>query len=176
MGRADRPPLLGFRLDGSDAARRAFANSVRMVAFLTSADHRAGRSNLRARFNHALGYRGYSKGSYCLLGGIPRKEDTKMEVHGMRLRTPRTPPGPGASTRFQRLPAGGRAALPTPAARTTSSAGPDGAGGYRGRWWSCSSRTVLFGAAYMAAIKPFRYVIVYLALMRQIGREWRRCR
>ena len=32
VGRADRPPLLGFRLDGSDAARRAFAN-VRMVAF-----------------------------------------------------------------------------------------------------------------------------------------------
>jgi hypothetical protein len=31
----------------------------------------------------------------------------------------------------------------------------------------------LFGAAYMAAIKPFRYVIVYPALMRQIGREWR---
>jgi hypothetical protein len=25
----------------------------------------------------------------------------------------------------------------------------------------------------MAAIKPFRYVIVYPALMRQIGREWR---
>jgi hypothetical protein len=31
----------------------------------------------------------------------------------------------------------------------------------------------LFGAAYMAAIKPFRYVIVYPALLRQIGREWR---
>jgi hypothetical protein len=25
----------------------------------------------------------------------------------------------------------------------------------------------------MAAIKPFRYLIVYPALMRQIGREWR---
>jgi hypothetical protein len=31
----------------------------------------------------------------------------------------------------------------------------------------------LLGTAYMAAIKPFRYVIVYPALMRQIGREWR---
>jgi Protein of unknown function (DUF2867) len=30
-----------------------------------------------------------------------------------------------------------------------------------------------FGKAYMAAIKPFRYVIVYPALMRQIEREWR---
>ena len=27
----------------------------------------------------------------------------------------------------------------------------------------------------MAAIKPSRYVIVYPALMRQIGREWRTC-
>jgi hypothetical protein len=26
---------------------------------------------------------------------------------------------------------------------------------------------------YMAAIKPFRYLIVYPALMRQIAREWR---
>jgi deazaflavin-dependent oxidoreductase (nitroreductase family) len=27
------PPLLGFKLDGSEAARRAFADSLRMVAF-----------------------------------------------------------------------------------------------------------------------------------------------
>jgi hypothetical protein len=27
------PPLLGFRLDGSESARRAFAASLRMVAF-----------------------------------------------------------------------------------------------------------------------------------------------
>jgi hypothetical protein len=31
----------------------------------------------------------------------------------------------------------------------------------------------LFGAAYMAVIKPFRYLWVYPALMRQIEREWR---
>src|SRR3712207_8811687 len=31
----------------------------------------------------------------------------------------------------------------------------------------------LFGKAYMAAIKPFRYLIVYPALMRMIEREWR---
>jgi Protein of unknown function (DUF2867) len=30
----------------------------------------------------------------------------------------------------------------------------------------------LFGAAYMVAIKPFRYLWVYPALMRQIEREW----
>lgn len=31
----------------------------------------------------------------------------------------------------------------------------------------------LFGRTYMAAIKPFRYLIVYPALMRQIDRRWR---
>ena len=31
----------------------------------------------------------------------------------------------------------------------------------------------LFGTAYMAAIKPFRYLIVYPALMLMIEREWR---
>lgn len=30
----------------------------------------------------------------------------------------------------------------------------------------------LFGTLYMAAIKPFRYIGVYPALMRSIGREW----
>jgi Protein of unknown function (DUF2867) len=29
-----------------------------------------------------------------------------------------------------------------------------------------------FGRAYMAAIKPFRYLVVYPALMRQLGRAW----
>jgi|SRR5215213_5543915 len=31
-----------------------------------------------------------------------------------------------------------------------------------------------FGRAYMALIKPFRYLIVYPALMKQIGRTWKR--
>jgi hypothetical protein len=31
----------------------------------------------------------------------------------------------------------------------------------------------LFGTAYMAAIRPLRHLIVYPALMRGIGREWR---
>ncbi|GAA2514960.1 hypothetical protein GCM10010393_55170 [Streptomyces gobitricini] len=30
----------------------------------------------------------------------------------------------------------------------------------------------LLGVAYMAAIKPFRYLGVYPALLRMIGREW----
>jgi hypothetical protein len=31
----------------------------------------------------------------------------------------------------------------------------------------------LFGTAYMAAIRPFRHLIVYPPLMRLIEREWR---
>jgi uncharacterized protein DUF2867 len=31
----------------------------------------------------------------------------------------------------------------------------------------------LLGAAYMAAIRPFRHLIVYPAMIRQIERAWR---
>ena len=31
----------------------------------------------------------------------------------------------------------------------------------------------LFGTAYMAAIRPFRHLIVYPPMMRQIARNWR---
>jgi hypothetical protein len=31
----------------------------------------------------------------------------------------------------------------------------------------------LLGTAYMAAIMPFRHLIVYPPLMREIGRNWR---
>ena len=50
---------------------------------------------------------------------------------------------------------------------------PDGAGGYRGQMAVLVKPNGLFGKASRAAIKPFRYLIVYPALMRMIGREWR---
>ncbi len=50
---------------------------------------------------------------------------------------------------------------------------PDGTGGYRGQMAVLVKPNGLFGTAYMAAIKPFRYLIVYPALMRIIEREWR---
>jgi hypothetical protein len=31
----------------------------------------------------------------------------------------------------------------------------------------------LLGCAYLAAIRPFRYLIVYPAMIRQLEREWR---
>jgi hypothetical protein len=49
----------------------------------------------------------------------------------------------------------------------------DGAGGYRGEMAVYVKPNGRVGTAYMAAIKPFRYLIVYPALMRQIAREWR---
>jgi hypothetical protein len=50
---------------------------------------------------------------------------------------------------------------------------PDGSGGYRGQMAVLVKPNGLFGTAYMTAIKPFRYLIVYPAMLRQIGREWR---
>jgi Protein of unknown function (DUF2867) len=48
----------------------------------------------------------------------------------------------------------------------------DGTGGYRGQMAVFVKRNGLFGSAYMAAIKPFRYLIVYPQMMREIERRW----
>ena len=50
---------------------------------------------------------------------------------------------------------------------------PDGVGGYRGQMAVLVKPNGLFGNAYMAAIGPFRRLIVYPAMMRQIERGWR---
>jgi hypothetical protein len=49
---------------------------------------------------------------------------------------------------------------------------PDGTGGYRGQIAVLVKPNGIFGTVYMAVIKPFRYLIVYPALMREIGRGW----
>src|SRR5215213_1701743 len=50
---------------------------------------------------------------------------------------------------------------------------PDGTGGYRGQMAILVKPNGLLGSAYMAAIMPFRHLIVYPPLMREIGRDWR---
>jgi hypothetical protein len=50
---------------------------------------------------------------------------------------------------------------------------PDEKGGYRGQMAILVKPNGLFGRAYMAAIKPFRHLIVYPGLMRTIERAWR---
>jgi hypothetical protein len=50
---------------------------------------------------------------------------------------------------------------------------PDGAGGYRGEMAVYTKPNGLLGNAYMAAIAPFRHLIVYPTMMRQIARAWR---
>ncbi|MET7801160.1 DUF2867 domain-containing protein [Streptomyces decoyicus] len=49
---------------------------------------------------------------------------------------------------------------------------PDEADGYRGQMAVLVKPNGLFGAVYMAAIKPFRYMGVYPALFRAMGRTW----
>ena len=51
---------------------------------------------------------------------------------------------------------------------------PDQAGGYRGQMAVLVKSNGPLGAAYMAAIRPFRHLIVYPPIMRQIEREWRK--
>ena len=50
---------------------------------------------------------------------------------------------------------------------------PDGAGGYRGQMAVLVKPNGLLGTAYMTAIRPFRHLIVYPPMIRQIEREWR---
>lgn len=49
---------------------------------------------------------------------------------------------------------------------------PDEAGGYSGQMAVLVKPNGLLGNAYMAAIRPFRHLIVYPPVMRQIERTW----
>jgi hypothetical protein len=49
---------------------------------------------------------------------------------------------------------------------------PDETGGYRGQLAVLVKPNGLLGTAYLAAIAPLRYLIVYPAMLRGIGRKW----
>jgi predicted DCC family thiol-disulfide oxidoreductase YuxK len=49
---------------------------------------------------------------------------------------------------------------------------PDGTGGYHGQMAVYGKPNGLLGRTYMAAIRPFRHVIVYPPMIREFGREW----
>jgi len=49
----------------------------------------------------------------------------------------------------------------------------DQPGGFRGQMAVLVKPNGLLGTGYMAAITPFRHLIVYPLMMRQIGRNWR---
>ena len=49
---------------------------------------------------------------------------------------------------------------------------PDGSGGHRGQMAVIVKPNGLLGTGYLAAIRPFRHLIVYPAMMRQIERMW----
>ena len=50
---------------------------------------------------------------------------------------------------------------------------PDGTGGYRGQMAVLVKPNGSLGTAYMAAIRPFRHLLVYPQLIRDIERRWR---
>jgi hypothetical protein len=49
---------------------------------------------------------------------------------------------------------------------------PDGTGGYRGQMAVYVKRNGLLGGVYMLAIRPFRHLIVYPRMLRELGRAW----
>jgi hypothetical protein len=49
---------------------------------------------------------------------------------------------------------------------------PDGTGGFRGQMAILVKPNGLLGTAYMAAIRPFRHLIVYPAILREGETEW----
>ena len=49
---------------------------------------------------------------------------------------------------------------------------PEPTGGYRGQMAVLVKPNGLLGSVYMAAIAPFRHLIVYPQMIRAIGREW----
>jgi hypothetical protein len=51
---------------------------------------------------------------------------------------------------------------------------PDGAGGWRGQMAVLVKPNGLLGLAYMAAITPFRHLVVYPVGLREFGRAWRK--
>jgi hypothetical protein len=50
---------------------------------------------------------------------------------------------------------------------------PDGKGGYRGQMAVYVKPNGLLGNAYMAAIKPFRHLVVYPPMLRRLEQRWR---
>jgi hypothetical protein len=50
---------------------------------------------------------------------------------------------------------------------------PDGSGGYHGQIAVYVKPNGLLGSSYIAAIKPFRHLIVYPSMIRGVEREWR---
>ena len=49
---------------------------------------------------------------------------------------------------------------------------PEETGGFRARMAVLVKPNGVLGTGYMAAIKPFRYLLVYPAMLRELGRRW----
>ena len=49
---------------------------------------------------------------------------------------------------------------------------PDGSGGYRGQLAILVKRNGRLGSVYMAAIRPFRHLVVYPSMMREFAHGW----
>ena len=145
---------------------------------------------LMARFDPERGSSGAVRGLFAirwkvgeLLGWDKPDAGLDSRVPALRVRLPAdlrdAPAGPGSDS-FPFVPlytTADEAALEV-ANRTVHGVlhlgwVPDGAGGYRGQMAVLVKPNGPLGAAYMAAITPFRHAIVYPQMLSAIGRAWR---
>jgi hypothetical protein len=116
-----------------------------------------------------------------LFGWDGTEDGVDSRVTSLRDRLPvdlDASPAGGAGSRFQPLYATDDEAAFEIANRTMHGVlhlgwVPDGAGGHRGQMAVLVAPNGRWGACYLAAIAPFRHLIVYPALLRAVERGWR---
>ena len=151
-GRPGRLPISGEGIASGDPSRRS-SHAVRTLWAV------------RWRLGELLGWDGQDAGTPTLRGRLPAD-----------LRD--VPTGPG----FDALPFTSLYLLDNEWAAEVANRTMHGVlhlgwvqaplGGYRGQMAIYVKPNGLLGNAYMAAIRPFRHLIVYPQLMRQIERDW----
>jgi hypothetical protein len=157
-GRGDFPGLVNLLASGDDLLRGSGSGAVRALWAI------------RWRAGQLLGLDGLDT-------GLGSRVQTLRDRFPADLRD--APPGP----RFRALPFAPLYLLDDEWAAETANRTmhgilhigwvPDGSGGYRGQMAVLVKPNGLLGTGYMAAIRPFRHLIVYPALIRETGRAWR---
>lgn len=158
----------------------------RAVAMITSSDPTHA-SNLPARF---LWQVRDLVGRRFGLGGISDTShaDTRLPIPGtsettLADRLPHDLAASAGDVRFEHLPFVPLYRTPVELAAEVSNRtvhgvmhlawAPHGEGAYQGRMAVYVKPRGAFGRAYMALIRPFRHLVVYPALERQLGKMWR---
>ena len=150
-----------------------FSRLIRQIATLDESTLRSPAARALFAIRHQVG---------TLLGWDNRDSGIGTRVPTLRDRLPADLSDAPTGPRFENLSFtpvyltdhewGGELANQTVHAVLHLSWVPDGAGGHRGQMAVLVKPNGLFGTIYMAAIAPFRHLVVYPELMRSIGQRW----